>query len=93
LALKYRPDLLIITKLPPRMVMKRLDSRLAKKDDAIFENLTFLKKAASHFNSKWLQKIFAKEGSKVVYVDSSKDIAHGVNQAIGHWEDLLNKRK
>lgn len=92
LALKYRPDLLIITKLPPHMVMKRLDNRMAKKDDSIFENLPFLKKAARHFNSQWFKKIFEKEGSKVVYVDASKDIEHGVNQAITCWKDFLDNR-
>ncbi len=91
LALKYRPDLLIITKLPPQMVIKRLNNRMAKRDDAIFENLPFLKKASSHFNSQWFKKIFEKEGSRVCYVDSSKSIKHGVDQAIACWEDFLEK--
>lgn len=92
LALKYRPDLLIITKLPAQLVINRLNNRLAKRDDAIFENLPFLKKAARYFNSAWFRKIFEKEGSQVVYVDASKDIEHGVNQALKYWKEFLAKR-
>ncbi len=74
------------------MVIKRLNNRMAKRDDAIFENLPFLKKASSHFNSQWFKKIFEKEGSRVCYVDSSKSIKHGVDQAIACWEDFLEKK-
>ncbi|MBU1148755.1 hypothetical protein KKI23_01555, partial [Patescibacteria group bacterium] len=92
LALKHRPDLLIITKLPAKLVIERLKNRLAKKDDAIFENLPFLKKAANHFNSSWFRKIFEKEGTKVCIVDSSQSIAHGNKLAIDCLEDFLKQK-
>jgi len=92
LALKYRPDLLIITELPPQLVIKRLDSRLAKKDDAIFENLPFLKKAAKQFSAKWFKKIFEAEGSQVCYLDSSQSIAYGKKLAINCLEKFLAEK-
>jgi len=70
LALKNAPDLLIITKVEPQVVMNRLASR-GKKDHAIFENLLFQRKVEMRYESDWLRKLFEKYRSKVVYLDTN----------------------
>lgn len=70
LALKNAPDLLIILKAEPNVIMNRLSER-GKKDHAIFENLMFQKKVEMRYESEWLRKLFMQFGSKVVYLDTN----------------------
>jgi len=70
LALKNAPDLLIITKVEPQVVMNRLANR-GKKDHAIFENLLFQRKVEMRYESDWLRKLFENYKSKVVYLDTN----------------------
>ncbi|MEM4267513.1 MAG: hypothetical protein QXK37_01645 [Candidatus Woesearchaeota archaeon] len=70
LALQYPPDLLIITKVQPEVVIKRLELR-EKKDYAIFENLIFQRKIEERYESEWLKRLFEQRGTKVVYLDTN----------------------
>jgi len=70
LALKYRPDYLIITELDIKEAISRLGRRKKKKDYAIFEKIDFLKKVQSRFKSKWFQKLFEKKGTKIYYLET-----------------------
>lgn len=82
LALEYRPDLLIITDVRAEVCIERLGGREHKKDNAIFENLAFQKKAYKRFKSKWFRKLFEERGSKVAYLDANKSKEEVVNNAI-----------
>lgn len=82
LALEYRPDLLIITDVRAEVCIERLGGREHKKDNAIFENLAFQKKAYKRFKSKWFRRLFEERGSKVAYLDANKSKEEVVNNAI-----------
>ncbi len=89
LALKFAPQLLIITTIDPDISMKRLDDR-HKKDNAIFEKIVFQRKIAERYQSDWLKRLFETHGSKVVYLDTSTDDISGTcNKAIQIVTDFL----
>jgi len=87
LALKNNPDLLIITKLSPKIALQRLAGR-EKKDKAIFEKLAFLEKAEKRFLSPWFRKIFSRRGTRVVYLDTNKKLAETKKDCEGVWKRL-----
>ena len=90
LALKHRPDLLIITDAKPELCIKRLAKR-TKKDHAIFEKLGFQRKAYKRFKSKWFKELFQRRGSRVVYLDANKSKQKAVNNAVMVYEKFVKK--
>ncbi len=74
LALKYRPDYLVLVKIDPQEAAQRLNKRTGKKDDVIFENLPFLKRSAKQFFSSELKTIFTKRGTKVINLNGNQKI-------------------
>ncbi|HJX06392.1 MAG TPA: thymidylate kinase [Candidatus Nanoarchaeia archaeon] len=86
LALEHRPDLLLITDVKPEVCMERLGAREGKKDNSIFENLEFQRKAYKRFKSKWFRKLFEERGSRVVYLDASKSKEEVVAEAVRIYE-------
>lgn len=88
LALKYRPDLLIIALLPPEDAINRLRLRPEKRDKAIFEKLAFLKKADRRYRSRWFKKIFKDRGTKVVFLDTSRSKKETKNKILDLWYDF-----
>lgn len=91
LALENRPDLLIIADVNAETCIERLGKRDDKKDNAIFENLAFQKKAYKRFKSKWFRRLFEEQGSKVVYLDADKPKQEVISAAIRLFEDLSEK--
>jgi len=91
LALKNAPDLLIITKVEPQVVMNRLANR-GKKDHAIFENLLFQRKVEMRYESDWLRKLFENYKSKVVYLDTNppRTELDTKENAIKIWRERLD---
>ncbi|MBT4824094.1 deoxynucleoside kinase [Candidatus Woesearchaeota archaeon] len=89
LALKYRPDLLIITKVDPQVVIHRLKNR-EKKDNAIFEKLVFQRQVANRYESEWLSKLFSGRGSQVQFLDTNypKTVEDTQKAAIEMWEEF-----
>lgn len=90
LALKHRPDLLIILDVKPETSMERLAKR-DKKDKAIFEKLDFQKKVDERFKSEWFKEIFENQGSKVVYLDANGTVEEAEQETIKIWEDFLKE--
>lgn len=91
LTLKYRPDLLILTKIKLETALKRLRSRVGKQDAAIFERTAFLEKAQKRFVSPWFKELFEKYGTKVVYIDTNKSKEESIKEVIQIWEDYSSK--
>jgi dTMP kinase len=91
LAMQHRPDLLIIADIAPELCIERLDKRVDKKDNVIFENLKFQKKAYERFKSKWFAQLFTRRGSKVVYLDASKTKEEIMSDAIKLYEEFCKK--
>jgi dTMP kinase len=71
LALQFSPGLFIIATVKPETVIKRLGER-AKKDQSIFDNLSFQRSIDSRFRAEWLNQLFVQHGSKVVYLDTDE---------------------
>ena len=94
LALENAPGLLIITKIAPETVIKRLQAR-SKKDDSIFENLNFQRRLEERYNSEWLKSLFERFGSKVVYLntDEPKTIEDTKADGIRVWEEFMSGKK
>ncbi len=71
LALQNSPSLLIIARVRPETVIKRLGLR-QKKDNSIFDNLAFQRKLEERYTSEWLRNLFEQHGSKVEYLDTDE---------------------
>ncbi|MFA4873571.1 MAG: hypothetical protein WC659_06640 [Patescibacteria group bacterium] len=71
LALHWAPDILLVADITPQRAMERLALRAEKKDQAIFERLSFQKKIYKRFKSGWFKSLMSRYGSKVLYLDAS----------------------
>lgn len=65
LALKHRPDHLVIADVPAETAMTRLGGRSDKQDNAQFEKESFLTQARTSFLSEEYQSLFASRGSAI----------------------------
>ena len=94
LALKYSPNLLIITKVEPRVVIQRLqrDGRL---EGAIFRKLNFQRKIDERYSSMWLKNLFERFKAKVVYIDTNppKSVEDTKKETIKVWEEFLKTKR
>ena len=70
LALKYAPNLLLVTKVDPKVVIERLqvDNRIGQ---AIFHTLNFQRTIEERYNSQWLKSLFERFNTRIVYVDTN----------------------
>lgn len=87
LALKHRPDHLIIADISPEKAMSRLNARTDKKDDAIFEKLDFMKKLDKQYHSQEYRDFIEKYGIKIHYLSTDLEIDIMKQEAV----DLLKK--
>jgi dTMP kinase len=90
IALKNRPDLLILLDVKPEIAIKRLQGR-DKNDEAIFEKLEFQKKVHERYTSDWFTSMFEKLGSKVVFLDANGTVEEAKEQTLKIWEEFLAK--
>lgn len=74
LALKYRPDHLIIAQTSPEQAATRLAGRENKKDHSIFEKLETLTTIANQYTSPAYQNIFKSLGTQIHYLPTSDKI-------------------
>ena len=93
LALKNRPDHLVIISTNPETACQRLKLRPEKKDDAIFEKLEFMKKISAQFRSKKYQEIFNKCGTQIHYLSGEEKIDIMKKQSIALLKNILNIKK
>jgi len=70
-------------------LIRRLEKR-TKKDDAIFENKEFLKRAKIPYESDWLRKIFEDHGTQVTYLDAGISVEESRRQAIEIWKKFIS---
>ncbi len=90
-ALKYPPEHLILLSINPEIAIKRLTDRQNKQDNAIFEKLDFLKKAAAAFASEEYQNFFTKLGTNVLYLPAEDGIDIMKVKATELLSKILNK--
>lgn len=92
LALKYRPDYLILLTTEPEEAMRRLSARGGKKDNAIFENLDFQRKTAATFKSPGYQEIFTHAGTRIIYLSTMGEIDIIKQKATDLLAQIINKK-
>jgi len=90
LAIQNAPSLLLIAKVSPETVVKRLGLR-EKKDHSIFDNVAFQRKLEERYSSEWLRKLFEQHGSTVKYIDTNepKSEEDTKNEAIKIVEEFV----
>lgn len=89
--LEYPPEHLILMDISPEIAMERLSNRISKNDNAIFEKLDFLKKAASIYKSEEYCNIFKRLGTKIHYLSGAGDISSMKNAGLKLLKEILNK--
>ncbi len=91
-AIKHAPSLLLLMDLDADIAIKRLKER-TKQDDAIFEEILFLRKLAARYKSEWIQKVFEKGGTKIEYIDTNppSTVEDTQQKAIAIWEKYNNE--
>lgn len=89
LALKHRPDYLVLTDIDPSVVMDRLAKRTEKQDDVIFEKIAFQTKLAKQFTSPSYQKVFTNAGSKILSLSVDKKIDIMKAEAVALLKNIL----
>lgn len=92
LALEYRPDLIIIALVPPKEAVRRLAER-KKRDNVIFEKLSFLEKIAERFAAPWFRELMESRGSEFVYLKTDKTIYDTMEESVNIWEKFIHKHK
>ncbi|MGB9748986.1 MAG: dTMP kinase [Candidatus Woesearchaeota archaeon] len=69
LALEHAPNLLVLTKVSPEVVMERIEKK-GMNSATIFTNLLFQRKISERYNSIWLRELFERFGTKIVYIST-----------------------
>jgi dTMP kinase len=91
IALSNPPDAIVIADCPPEVAIERLRTRLDKNDNAIFEKLEFLKKADAAFKSDWFRDIFESRGTRIIYLNTARNLETEVKELIGIYNSIVLK--
>lgn len=91
LALEYRPDWLLLTKMSLETAQKRLAARYEKQDNAIFDKLEFQQKAAAMYLSPGYQKLFLERGTKIEYLNTDAEIDIMKQESIDLLKSIINQ--
>lgn len=90
LALKHRPDHLILLSIDPGLAAARLKKRTGKQDNVIFERLAFQKKIANVFASSAYQNLFKQRGTHLHYLPADDKIDIMNKQAIDLIQNVFS---
>lgn len=89
LAIKYRPDHIILCEVPADIAIKRLAARADKSDDAMFERREYLELLTARFHAdSWKQYLIA-NGTRFVTFNADQPIALAIRAAQHLLIDLL----
>jgi dTMP kinase len=87
--LEHAPDHLILVHLPIEKAMQRLQGRIDKDDNAIFEKEKFLTDAQARFLSEEYQQYFTSRGTHVHLLNSDRTLEDMKPQALGLLREFL----
>lgn len=73
LALTHRPDHLVLLSIDPDEALRRLEGRAEKRDNVIFEQRDFQKRAAERFASAEYRQLFTERGTQVHYLQAQEE--------------------
>ncbi len=91
LALKYRPDHLILADINPKIAIERIGGRTEKQDEAVFEKIELLEKIYYVFNSAEYKKTFESRGTIIHRLSSEQKIDIMKQEAVNLFKKLINK--
>ncbi len=91
LAIKNRPDHLVLVQIDPEIAYARITGRSDKNDDAIFERLSFMKKIAIKFFSAKFSQIFASRGSVIHHLNGNQDFDTMKSESNTILKQILNQ--
>jgi thymidylate kinase len=89
LAMKHRPDVLVLVDISPETAMERLKNRNDKNDDSIFEKLEYLKKLSAQFSSTEFQNFFKTNGTQILHLNGEEKIDIMKAQSINLLKQIL----
>lgn len=89
--LQHPPQHLILIDIDPKVALQRLGGRVGKNDNAIFEKLDFLTKAANIYKSEAYRHFFTKLGTKVHYLPGNDSIDIMKANSIALLKQILTK--
>jgi len=89
LALENRPDYLVLVDCSAQTSFDRLDSRIDKQDNAIFEKLEFLEKLTARYSDKDYQKLFTDRGTQILHLNGNEKIDIMKEQAVDLLKTIL----
>lgn len=81
LALANPPDLLLLLSVDPSRALRRLELRIDKQDEAIFERLSMLEALHAGFHAPAFRHILTKHGWHIAEVDANGAVEDAVAQA------------
>ncbi|MFH1399068.1 MAG: hypothetical protein ABIG95_03075 [Candidatus Woesearchaeota archaeon] len=89
LALKHAPNLLIITRVEPQLVVERMKEK-GELQEGVFRRLSFQRKVDQRYASGWLKQLFERFKTKVVYLDTNppKSIEQTKSEVLQLWQDF-----
>lgn len=88
-ALEHAPGHIVIAKASASICMSRINARLDKKDDAVFEREAFLKKAEERFGSAWFRELWENQGSKIHYLNAELPLEQAKAEAAKLAEEIF----
>lgn len=91
LALKHRPDHLILAAVKPETALRRLKKRQDKRDQVIFERPAFQRQAAKRFASTSYRKLFSTRGTAIHELSGELPAAIMKEQAIALLQTILKR--
>ncbi|MFA5128208.1 MAG: hypothetical protein WC457_04400 [Patescibacteria group bacterium] len=91
LALKNRPDYLILAELSAEEAIERLSGRTGKKDEAIFEKLDFLKRLEGQYRDEKFRNLFIERGTRIMDLPTNVNIDTMKEQAVILLRRILTK--
>lgn len=92
LALKYRPDYLVLSDLSPDKAIQRIDDRTGKKDEAIFEKLDFLTLLDIKYKSSDFRSHFINASTEIIDLPTDTEIDIMKEQSISLLRRILNNK-
>lgn len=89
LALKYRPDIVLLCIAPIDIALARLAGRAEKKDNAIFEERERLSKIAERFETGTWKQYLTNRGTRFVYFKADQNLPDALAHAITLLQEFM----
>lgn len=90
LALRYRPDHLVLTHVTVETALRRLTARTSKKDQSMYEDPSFLRRLIAAYQTPEFSEVFTTRGTQVHFLSTEPEIDIMQTEAIALLRQLLS---